>query len=454
MQQALGWPPEREVKMGDLNLYTRDKMVAISIFEWDNFKRNPKFIDMAKVAFLCSNKINGISKLHTGLVKTQIYTNTYRKNPDKFLNVSSGVNHRRWLHQVNPSLSKLITQTLGSKEWLKDASLLSGLEDKIESDPELVKGFIQIKSENKRRLQSWVKKHTGEDIPLNALYDVQIKRISRYKRQLSNVFFTMHRYLQIKAADKYERQMMVPRVMMVGTCVAPGYELGENILAFMRIIAKQINEDEEVGDLLKLILIPNNKVSHFEAVLPGADVLQHISTPGTESAGNSNLKFLLNGGRFLTSEDGVNLDIQEQLTGRQPVFHFDEAQQDQNLLVTFGMKDDKAREIATDYAEERLAGKEAMCPPLKKVFNAIKRGDFGKECHPYIMPIIKNLADRGDYSQIIHDFTPYVRAQTKIDEKYRNKEDWCSTALLGIARSGNFSADRMVSEYMRDIWKI
>ena len=222
----------------------------------------------------------------------------------------------------------------------------------------------------------------------------------------------------------------------------------------MKIASKRINEDEEVGDLLKLVLIPNHKVSHFEAVLPGAELLQHISTPGTESAGNSNLKFMLNGGRFLTSQDGVNLDILKELKGEEKKFHYQQEQGDDNLMVSFGITDVEARRYEQELVDDMRSGQEAMGPSLRKVFMAIKRKEFGEECMPYIIPIMLDLADRSDYAAVIQDFTPYVKAQKKIDEQYKDQYEWNKSALVGVARSGKFAADAMVDEYREKIWDI
>ncbi|KAF3095400.1 Non-essential glycogen phosphorylase, variant 3 [Orbilia oligospora] len=283
----------------------RELLSRVSIIE----ESNPQVIRMAYLAIIGSKKVNGVAELHSDLIKTTIFKDFVNIfGPDKFTNVTNGVTPRRWLHQANPQLSALIKEKLGSYDFLKDLSLLSGLE-KFADDKNFQKQWMDIKLRNKQRLAKYIKDTTGISVNPSALFDIQVKRIHEYKRQQMNIFGVISRYLSLKAMTKEERAKQVPRVSIFGGKAAPGYWMAKTIIRLITAVSEVVNNDADIGDLLKVVFIEDYNVSKAEFLCPASDLSEHISTAGTEASGTSNMKFVLNGGLIIGTCDGANIEI-------------------------------------------------------------------------------------------------------------------------------------------------
>ena len=281
----------------------RDMLSRVSIIE----ESQPKMVRMAYLAIIGSHKVNGVAELHSDLIKTTIFKDFVEiYGPDKFTNVTNGITPRRWLHQANPRLSELIASKLGGYGFLKDLTLLNKLEE-FADDKEFKKEWQEIKYANKVRLAQHIMSTTGVSVNPKALFDIQVKRIHEYKRQQLNIMGVIHRYLTIKAMSPDERKKLAPRVSIFGGKAAPGYWMAKTIIHLVNNVGKVVNNDKDVGDLLKVIFLEDYNVSKAEIITPASDLSEHISTAGTEASGTSNMKFVLNGGLIIGTCDGANV---------------------------------------------------------------------------------------------------------------------------------------------------
>ena len=283
----------------------RDLLGRVSIIE----ESQPKMVRMAFLATIGSHKVNGVAELHSDLIKTTILKDFVKiYGPDKFTNVTNGITPRRWLHQANPRLSDLIASKLGGYEFLKDLNLLNKLESYVD-DKQFKKEWQEIKYANKVRLAQNIQQTTGVSVNPKALFDIQVKRIHEYKRQQLNIFGVIHRYLTIKAMSDEERKKLAPRVSIFGGKAAPGYWMAKTVIHLVNSVGKVVNNDKDVGDLLKVIFMEDYNVSKAEIITPASDLSEHISTAGTEASGTSNMKFVLNGGLIIGTCDGANVSL-------------------------------------------------------------------------------------------------------------------------------------------------
>ena len=283
----------------------RDMLSRVSIIE----ESQPKMIRMAYLAIVGAQKVNGVAELHSDLIKTTIFKDFVKiYGPDKFTNVTNGITPRRWLHQANPRLSELIASKVGGYDYLKDLTLLSKLENFVD-DKEFKREWAEIKYANKVRLAQHIKTTTGHSVNPKALFDVQVKRIHEYKRQQLNIFGVIHRYLAIKSMSAEERKKLAPRVSIFGGKAAPGYWMAKTIIHLINKVGDVVNNDKDVGDLLKVIFLEDYNVSKAEIICPASDISEHISTAGTEASGTSNMKFVLNGGLIIGTCDGANVSF-------------------------------------------------------------------------------------------------------------------------------------------------
>ena len=281
----------------------RELLGRVSIIE----ESNPKMIRMAYLAIVGSHKVNGVAELHSDLIKTTIFKDFVKIfGVDRFTNVTNGITPRRWLHQANPRLSKLIASKTGGLGYLKDLTELGKLEDFTE-DKAFRKEWQAIKLENKMRLAKHIKENQGVEVDPHALFDIQVKRIHEYKRQQMNIFGVIHRYLTIKKMSAEEKKKVVPRVSIFGGKAAPGYWMAKTIIHLINSVGAVVNNDKDIGDLLKVIFIEDYNVSKAEIIIPASDISEHISTAGTEASGTSNMKFVLNGGLIIGTCDGANV---------------------------------------------------------------------------------------------------------------------------------------------------
>ncbi|PCG91152.1 Glycogen/starch/alpha-glucan phosphorylase [Penicillium occitanis (nom. inval.)] len=408
----------------------RDLLARVSIIE----ESRPKMVRMAYLAIIGSHKVNGVAELHSDLIKTTIFkdfVNIY--GPDKFTNVTNGITPRRWLHQANPRLSKLIASKLGGYDFLTDLTLLDGIEHFVD-DKEFRKEWAEIKTENKKRLAKHIKDTTGYTVNPTALFDVQVKRIHEYKRQQLNIFGVIHRYLKIKSMTPEERKKLVPRVSIFGGKAAPGYWMAKTIIHLINKVGQVVNNDSDIGDLLKVIFIEDYNVSKAEIIVPASDISEHISTAGTEASGTSNMKFVLNGGLIIGTCDGANIEITREIT-ESNIFLFGNLAEDvENLRETHRYKGFTLDE------------------DLAKVFESIRSGTFG-DANAF-ESLIASITDHGDYYLVSDDFKSYIQTQELVDEDFQKQDEWIAKSISSVARMGFFSTDRVIDEYAESIWNV
>ena len=408
------------------------KVMRMSIIE----EGYPKKVRMAYLSIVCSHTVNGVAALHTDLLKQTIFSEFNELYPGKIQNKTNGVTPRRWIHCCNPELSNLISETLGGiDEWVTCLDNLKQLMP-YANDAKFVNKFMQIKKDNKLRLKKWVKEHTGFDIPVDALYDVQVKRIHEYKRQLMNILYIIYRYLCILDTPQHERaSKWVPRVVMIGGKAAPGYHNAKAIIKLITSVSYKVNNDPQIGDLLKVVFLPNYNVSSAQVIIPAAELSQHISTAGTEASGTSNMKFVMNGGLIIGTMDGTNVEIAQEI-GEANMFIFGERVEGVNRIRK------ELHEGKRGYVGKRL----------QRVFDSIHSGMFGDVS--VMHPIIHAVSNGGDHYLTCFDFYSYIDAQNVVDETYRDQKKWTRMAITGVAKSGKFSSDRTIAEYCKDIWGV
>jgi starch phosphorylase len=408
----------------------REMLGRVSIIE----ESQPKMVRMAYLAVIGSHKVNGVAELHSDLIKTTIFKDFVKiYGPDKFTNVTNGITPRRWLHQANPRLSRLIASKLGGHEYLKDLTLLHKLEAYVD-DKEFRKEFREIKFANKVRLAQHIKEHNGVTVDPAALFDVQVKRIHEYKRQQLNIFGVIHRYLQIKAMSPEERKKLAPRVSIFGGKAAPGYWMAKTVIHLINKVGDVVNNDKEVGDLLKVVFLEDYNVSKAEIIVPASDISEHISTAGTEASGTSNMKFCLNGGLIIGTCDGANIEITREIG-------------DENIFLFGNLSED-----VEDLRHAHLYKGYELEPQLANVFDHIHKGTFGDADR--FSALLNGIVDHGDYYLVSDDFDSYIKTQEAIDESYKNTEEWTTKTILTVARMGFFTSDRCIDEYADGIWNV
>lgn len=401
-----------------------------------------RYVRMANICVACSHKVNGVAAIHSRILKEILFKDfvDYYKQfkgglyKDKFINITNGVTPRRFVVSSNPGLSELITSTLKSDAWINDMIHIRDLE-KFADNKEFRDNFDRIKKANKERLVKWVYEKCGITISSTFLFDIMVKRIHEYKRQLMNLFYVVHRYLWIKDLKPEERAEVVPRVTMIGGKVAPGYAAAKNVIKLIHNVANVINQDHEVKDLLKLVFLPNYSVSNAEIIVPATELSQQISTAGTEASGTGNMKFAMNGGLIIGTMDGANIEIAEQI-GKENMFIFG--------------ADDKA---ILKFRQLMREGKKDYAPPkVRNVVNAILNNKFGNFSEIY--PMLSRILNEDDFYCLCWDFESYCEAQKRVDEEYKNRDLWLKKSILSVARMGYFSSDRSILEYAKNIWNI
>jgi glycogen phosphorylase len=288
---------------------------------------NPQSVRMAYLAIIGSKKVNGVAELHSDLIRATIFKDFVKVfGPDKFTNVTNGITPRRWLLGANPKLAALIAKKLGGYDYIKDLTKLKGLEI-YATDKEFQKEWMEIKRENKVHLAFHIKQSNGISVNPDALFDIQVKRIHEYKRQNMNIFSVIHQYLALKSMSADERKKQVARVCIFGGKAAPGYYAAKTMIKLVNAVSEVVNNDKEIGNVLKVVFIADYNVSKAEMIVPASDISQHISTAGTEASGTSNMKFTLNGGLILGTVDGANIEITREI-GENNIFLFGHLSED------------------------------------------------------------------------------------------------------------------------------
>jgi starch phosphorylase len=380
-----------------------------------------------------SHQVNGVSALHSDLLVHTIFADFASLWPKRFTNMTNGVTPRRWLAQANPGLSKLLDETLGTA-WRTDLDQLKRLQGSLQ-DPEFANQFMAIKRANKVRLAHLIEKTTGITVSPDSLFDVQVKRIHEYKRQLLNVLHVVSRYQAILAEPDAP---WVPRTVIFSGKAASSYQAAKSIIRLIHDVGLTINNDPRVGDKLKLVFIPNYGVSVAEVIMPGADLSEQISTAGTEASGTGNMKLALNGALTIGTDDGANIEIRQNVG-------------DENIFI-FGLKTPEVRDL-------RVAGYHPLDyysnnPALKAVLDAIGGGQFSPDEPNRYSALINALVWGGDHYMLLADYASYVATQAKVDALYQQPALWCERAIANVAGMGVFSSDRTIGEYARKIWHV
>jgi glycogen phosphorylase len=389
-------------------------------------------VRMAYLAVVASHKINGVSALHSELMKQSIFADFAKVFPDRFNNKTNGVTPRRWLSQANPTLSKLIDNSIG-RDWRRHLNLLEGLE-RFSTDPDFVNEFRLAKLANKRRLAKWVKTNMGITLNSESLFDVQVKRIHEYKRQLLNVLHVITRYNRIIANPTAN---WVPRTIVFAGKAASAYHMAKQIIKLINDVATKINNDPRVGDKLKVVFIPNYSVSLAEMIMPAADLSEQISTAGTEASGTGNMKFALNGALTIGTLDGANVEMRDSV-GAENFFIFGNTTEEVESIRIHGYQ---PRQIYEQNAE------------LKHVLDQIRDGEFSPDDKGRFHAIYDVLVNWGDHYLLLADYASYIATQEKVDELYLQPAEWTRKAILNVAGMGVFSSDRTIAEYAEQIWK-
>ncbi|KAK9810158.1 hypothetical protein WJX72_005763 [[Myrmecia] bisecta] len=411
------------------------ELTRYGIITENPWEKGVKLVNMAFLAVVGSSSTNGVAHIHSEIIKETIFKDFYEIYPEKFQNKTNGVTPRRWLAYCNPGLAALITKALGTDAWIKEAHLLEGLR-KFAGDKDFQAKWRAVKLDNKKRLKAVIKARVGIDVPVNALYDIQIKRIHEYKRQYLNMLSVIHRYHHIKSLSPAERKKVVPRVVVFGGKAASAYYMAKKIVKLVTAVGDVVNKDPDVGDLLKVVFLPDYNVDLAEVIIPAAELSQHISTAGTEASGTSNMKFQMNGCLIIGTMDGANVEIAEEI-GKENMF-------------VFGVDADDVPRLR----EERKNFKD-YDPRFTAVLKSIADGEFGnKEYFADMVASVSDMTKGNDWFLVANDFATYMDAQEEVDALYGDQDEWTRRSILYTAGSGFFSSDRTIDQYAKEIWNV
>ena len=396
-------------------------------------------VRMAWLAIVGSHKVNGVAALHTEILKNSELKDWYDLYPEKFLNKTNGITQRRWLLKANPELSSLITELIGDG-WTTDLYKLKELEKYLD-DEKVLNRVAEIKLHNKERLANYIKETTGIEVNPHSIFDIQVKRLHEYKRQLLNVLHIMDLYNKLKENPLLDIE---PRTFIFGAKAASGYRRAKSIIKLINTLAERINNDADINGKIKVVFLENYRVSLAEKIFPAADISEQISTASKEASGTGNMKFMLNGALTLGTMDGANVEIVEE-AGLENEFIFGLSAAEVEEFQRNGQYNP-----FDDY--NKVEG-------LKKVVDQLGDGTFDDDHKGIFKELQTSLlygvdGSRPDVYFLLRDFDSYREAQTRIDNAYKNKKDWARKALINIANAGKFSSDRTIMEYAREIWNI
>jgi len=389
-------------------------------------------VRMAYLAIVGSYSVNGVAELHSKLLQHGLFHDFYQLWPEKFNNKTNGVTPRRWLAACNPELAGLITETIGDG-WLTDLSLLKKLELYVD-DKAFCKRWYEVQQAAKQKLIDYKKQELGVDLNVNALFDVQVKRIHEYKRQLLNVLHVIHLYDRIKRGDTAN---WTDRCVLIGGKAAPGYHMAKKIIKLINNVSHVINHDPDVGNKLKLVFLPNYRVSAMEKICPGADLSEQISTAGKEASGTGNMKFMMNGALTIGTLDGANIEIREEVG-------------DDNFFL-FGLTEDQVENLRGHYDPAAIISQDE---DLQRVINLLESGHFNQFEPGLFDGVIDSMKSPHDPWVTIADFRSFVDAQKRVEAAFQDKDRWTKMSIINCANSGKFSTDRTIAEYNNELWKL
>jgi len=399
-------------------------------------------VHMARLAVYGSSYTNGVAWIHTEILKNDVLNDWYKIYPERFQNKTNGITQRRWLGLCNPELSELLTETIGSSDYLRNLDELKKLESKIDSNT--IKRFNDIKLEKKKQLADYIEKHEGVKLDPTFIFDIQVKRLHEYKRQLLNAFSIMDIYFKLKKGELTNWQ---PTAFIFGAKAAPGYARAKAIIKYINEIAKLVNNDPNVNDKIKVVFVQNYNVSYAEKIVTAADISEQISTAGTEASGTGNMKFMLNGAVTLGTYDGANVEIAQ------------EAGEDNEYI--FGARVEKIDELKANKSYSSKAIYDSN-PEIKKVIDTLIDGTFsdgGRQGEGSFAELHSSLVNGAswhhpDHYFILLDLPSYVEAKIKVNADYADREAFGKKCLMNVANAGKFSSDRTILQYAKELWKV
>ena len=419
---------KRELKAKNVSKETAEKMMIIQ----------DKRIHMAYLAVFCSKYVNGVAKIHTEILKNDVLKDWYRLFPGKFQNKTNGITQRRWLLLCNRELSALITELLGTDDWITDLTKLKELERYADDDCVLDK-FIEIKETKKKQLADYIRLHDGVIIDTESIFDIQIKRLHEYKRQLLNALAILELYFEIKEGTLKD---FTPTTFIFGAKSAPGYARAKGIIKLINEVAKLVEKDKTVSKYIKVVFIKNYNVSYAEKLVAAADVSEQISTAGTEASGTGNMKLMLNGAVTLGTYDGANIEIVE------------EAGEENNFI--FGARVEDIEKVKDYYSAENLYENDEK---IHRVLDALTDGTL-KDGRTKIFKELYDSIIKGaswhapDQYYLLLDFNDYLNEKIKVNQAFKNKREFYKKCWLNMCNAGKFSSDRTIAEYAKEIWHI
>ena len=397
-------------------------------------------VKMAHLAIVAGYSVNGVARLHTEILKKRELRDFYEMMPEKFNNKTNGITQRRFLMHGNPLLADWVTEKLGTKDWITDLSLMSGLK-KYADDEEALKEFMEIKYKNKERLAKYILEHNGVEVDPRSIFDVQVKRLHEYKRQLLNILHVMYIYNKIK---EHPEMSFYPRTYIFGAKASAGYVRAKEIIKLINSVADVVNNDRSINGKLKVVFIEDYRVSNAEWIFAAADVSEQISTASKEASGTGNMKFMLNGAPTLGTMDGANVEIVEEV-GKENAF-------------IFGLSSDEVMNYEKNggYDPYEIYNND---PDVRRVVDQLVDGTYADGDRERYRDLYNSLLksngfDKADMYFILKDFRSYANAQEEVEKAYRDKDRWAKMALLNTASCGKFSSDRTIQEYVDDIWKL
>ena len=424
----------------EINRRLQEKLIVTYGYDWGKINYMAViahgYVSMANLCLCCCHKVNGVSELHTEILKKDIFNDYYNLEPEKFTAITNGITYRRWLRLANPQLSKLITETIG-EGWEKDPTLLEKLVPYAD-DAAFQKKFQAVKLEKKKELAAYIKEHNGIDIDPNSIFDVHVKRLHEYKRQLLNILHVIYLYDQVKKNPDMD---IVPHTFIFGAKAARAYTRAKLIIKLINDVAKVVNNDPDIKGKIKVVFVENYGVTLAQMIIPAAEISEQISTAGLEASGTGNMKFMANGALTVGTMDGANVEM-SQCVGTENMF-------------IFGMSSDEV-EKAKRYEWASSQEIYATNPRIRRVLDLLINGTFNSENYYYDIYQSLVFGDKSvtDKYMVIRDFESYVEAQKRIDTEYRDAKTWTKKAILNVAMSGFFSSDRTIEEYNDKIWHL
>ena len=412
------------------SLYPGDiaKLQRMSLID----ENGERYVRMANLCVVGTSSVNGVAELHTEILKSTLFKDFYELWPEKFHNVTNGITPRRWLLKANPSLSQLISESIGDS-WITHLDDLKKLE-KFSNDSNFLSAMAKIKRSNKGQLANWTKKNLGIELNPDAIFDVQVKRLHEYKRQLMLALYIVMFYNRLISDKSYDP---VPRQFIFAAKSAPGYYMAKLIIRFIHGIAGVVNANPKTRGKLSVAFLPDYRVSLAEKIMPASEVSEQISLAGMEASGTGNMKFMMNGALTVGTYDGANVEIHREVG-------------DENMFL-FGLRTEDVAKLRPTYVSKDWYAKD---PEIKQALDMIKSNVFSLLEPGLFEPILRSLLDYNDYYMLLADLRSYSEAQDRVDAAYRDAKKWNRMSLVNVARSGFFSSDRSVMEYARDIWHV